>query len=165
MLVRVENVKKCGPSPDNGRGKVFLGATPSPPFHNIVSFLVRMESLEAPPGTMPPTAPPGEVGVGASALPLADAPGAEELGPGEETESVPEEEEDKRRCLSEPERTPLEGGTCDGDGDTEDVNEVGGTAVEGVGNEGASVEAPGGWIEGKMPVSRWFSKTFLSSTK
>ena len=99
-----------------------------------------------PPGTIPPTAPPGDVGVGASALPLEDAtPVAvadDELGAGEETESVPEEEEDKRRCLSEPEGTPLIGGTCDGDGDTEDDNEVGGTAVEGVGNVGISEEAP-----------------------
>ena len=101
-----------------------------------------MDSLEAPPGAMPPTAPPGEVGVGASALPIEEAPGADELGPGEETESVPDEEEERRHCLSEPERTPLEGGTCDGDGDTEDVSGVGGTAVEGVGNEGTSFEAP-----------------------
>lgn len=97
--------------------------------------------------------PPGEVGVGASERapdidPDADA-ATPELGPGEDTESVPEEEEERRRCLSEPPEgvTPLEFGICcddDEGGETEDdVDEevVVGTAVE-RGDEDDFADAP-----------------------
>lgn len=103
-----------------------------------------MESLEAPPGPMP-----GDVGVGASALPLEEAPptaaagAVDEAGPGDETESVPDEDDERRRCLSEPEGTPLkDGGICDGEGDMEDDIEVGGTAVDEDGKLDVSAEAP-----------------------
>jgi hypothetical protein len=60
-------------------------------FYNIVSFLVRMESRERPPGTMPgaPPAPTWE-----DRLP---AP----FGIGDDAESVPLEEDDRSLCLSD----------------------------------------------------------------
>ena len=90
---------------------------------------------------------PGEVGVGASERAPdidAGAPPDVELGPGEETESVPEEEEERRRCLSEPDATPLEFGICVDGGETEDDVDVDvvGTAAE-RGDEGDFADAPG----------------------
>ena len=104
-----------------------------------------MESLEAPPGAIPPPTPPtGDVGVGASILPPKGAPLAavgevDDVGPGDDTESAPEEEEEeRRRCLSDPDATPPSGGICDGEGETEDDNVEVGIAAE----AGASVDAP-----------------------
>ena len=108
-----------------------------------------MESLEAPPGAIPPpTAPTGDVGVGASTLPPKGAPLAavgevDDVGPGDDTESAPEEEEEeRRRCLSDPDATPPSGGICDGEGETEDDNVEVGIAAEDDGKAGASVDAP-----------------------